>query len=763
MTDEVERVSWKNGLLFHELLSAFSAADNVVPFRSGSHTLQLHEFRIHFVKASEMAPRPPALAEARLAEAVALREGTVEAQSAWLSFEEREGGAVVHVREREDISDALAAHEGRMPWYERFRASLRQSLQYTEPELLGCPAAMLLVVSSSDTNPIERFKELSLAYHWPTSFQTGQFGTHDIPKVYVLLHDEAEGTAQGSNGLVHAAEILRQMKAEFPTSPSKLLRINSLPPQSANLQQADIWRLPLQQQYPPAEPFFPVDPNCVRVRHPVVGGGGEGGQSVRGACLSSEDLLNLRDFVLELMEKIVIPALERRVFNLQANVTQSRKGVKNFVKSFWRKPRDSEQPQPQQQQQQLDGSIRLRSNSPTAVSLPPALYRYDRIESQIRLLADTLFMMQDWEAALSNYKLVRDDYKSDKAWLHLGSVYEQIALCYFHLNMSGLEDGGGGTGGEGGREGRHKRDIEVAIEEAVKAYFRRAEEEEQQQLGVSTASGAPYAAGRIRGEPSGSSSNSSHSVFGARMATRASLRGAEFFLTARAPKAVDAAILLLGAAKKETPLCAAVLVEQAAWAYLQGGNIRKFAFFMSMAGNTFLSCSFEQQQQQQQQQEKHAVRCYASALGLYEGSGWRHALDHIHLNLGRQLLLLGHPERALYHLLRLLMTSDTAAADGEGGRGGGSGLSTKVQETLLQDLLQTCRERPAALATVVPYIDAGIKAFVAVLCRGTQPQQQQQQEEDHVVVPNLRLPWVLEETLNITQGTEEPKGGRLRR
>ena len=36
--------------------------------------------------------------------------------------------------------------------------------------------------------------------------------------MYVLVHDEAEG---GSGGVAHAAEILRQMKAAFPTAPSK--------------------------------------------------------------------------------------------------------------------------------------------------------------------------------------------------------------------------------------------------------------------------------------------------------------------------------------------------------------------------------------------------------------------------------------------------------------------------------------------------------------------------------------------------------------
>jgi hypothetical protein len=40
-------------------------------------------------------------------------------------------------------------------------------------------------------------------------------------------------------------------------------------------------------------------------------------------------------------------------------------------------------------------------------SAAPVLYRFDRIEAQIRLLADTCLVMQDYETALSSYKLVR--------------------------------------------------------------------------------------------------------------------------------------------------------------------------------------------------------------------------------------------------------------------------------------------------------------------------------------------------------------------
>lgn len=40
--------------------------------------------------------------------------------------------------------------------------------------------------------------------------------------------------------------------------------------------------------------------------------------------------------------------------------------------------------------------------------------------------------------------------------------------------------------------------------------------------------------------------------------------------------------------------------------------------------------------------EQHAVRCYASALGMYERSRWNHIVDHIHLTLAKQLMKLGY-------------------------------------------------------------------------------------------------------------------------
>ncbi|CAN0521146.1 unnamed protein product, partial [Laminaria digitata] len=62
---------------------------------------------------------------------------------------------------------------------------------------------------------------------------------------------------------------------------------------------------------------------------------------VRGQCLSPEDLVAMKEFVQGLATQVVVPSMERRILNLNATVNSVRKGVKNLVKSWLRKPRDS--------------------------------------------------------------------------------------------------------------------------------------------------------------------------------------------------------------------------------------------------------------------------------------------------------------------------------------------------------------------------------------------------------------------------------------
>ena len=72
-----------------------------------------------------------------------------------------------------------------------------------------------------------------------------------------------------------------------------------------------------------------------------------------------------------LLNQDLLPQLERRIGLLTRIVNDTKKGVKNVLKNFWRKPRDENLHE--------KGSAR---------------YRYDRVESQILLLSDTAFSLK---------------------------------------------------------------------------------------------------------------------------------------------------------------------------------------------------------------------------------------------------------------------------------------------------------------------------------------------------------------------------------
>jgi hypothetical protein len=83
--------------------------------------------------------------------------------------------------------------------------------------------------------------------------------------------------------------------------------------------------------------------------------------------------MSLRDFCIALYHQDIVPILERRVLDLTKLVTDARKGMKNVLKSFWRKPREE-----------------------VVLHRGAVKYRFDRIESQILLLADTCFIIKVW-------------------------------------------------------------------------------------------------------------------------------------------------------------------------------------------------------------------------------------------------------------------------------------------------------------------------------------------------------------------------------
>lgn len=196
--------------------------------------------------------------------------------------------------------------------------------------------------------------------------------------------------------------IQRKMQSKFPPHHTKLLFINSLAPSAPNLQQPNMWSKFL------IPTFFPQSNNSLASFDPsTLPRNPMDGKAVYGAFLSMEDFMAIRNFCIMLYQNEIVPCLERRIVTLMKIVADARKGVKNVLKSFWRKPRE-------------DANLIVKGI---------VRYRYDKIESQILQLADACFIVRDYENALSLYKLVREDFKADKSNLHLAHVCLMSAMC----------------------------------------------------------------------------------------------------------------------------------------------------------------------------------------------------------------------------------------------------------------------------------------------------------------------------------------------
>ena len=58
-----------------------------------------------------------------------------------------------------------------------------------------------------------------------------------------------------------------------------------------------------------------------------------------GGCMSPEDMISLQNFMSELIQNIVVRQIESRIFSLTTSVAKSKGGMRNAIKSWWRKPK----------------------------------------------------------------------------------------------------------------------------------------------------------------------------------------------------------------------------------------------------------------------------------------------------------------------------------------------------------------------------------------------------------------------------------------
>ncbi|KAL8255725.1 hypothetical protein R6Q59_030792 [Mikania micrantha] len=367
-TPLVEEGCQKNGLSFVQMLSPFCAFNNIdVPVRTASdQPYRLQKFKLRMFNGSDIRQPNMEVTKERLEQVIA-DAGNREDSDLYLDPS--------HI---ETISTS-SEPEFVPTWFQFFNKELVRSVSFSDHEAFDHPVACLLVVSSSDEDPINKFVDLFNANQLPPLLNDGAMDSN-IPKYYILVHDNQNGSPD------RATKILAEMRNTFGSNDCRLLCINSSQDQLVDRE------------------LNPWDPYGSNASH---------GQNL-GCLLNQEDMDELKDFVRDLSSKDIIPNMEQRIRVLNQQVSATRKGFRNQIKNLWWRKGKEDTPEVQ--------SVNM--------------YTFNSIESQIRVLGDYAFMLRDYELALSNYRLLSTDYKLDKAWKRYAGVQEMMGLTYFMLNQS---------------------------------------------------------------------------------------------------------------------------------------------------------------------------------------------------------------------------------------------------------------------------------------------------------------------------------------
>lgn len=288
-TPLVEERCQKNGLSFVQMLTPFCVFNNIdVPVRTASdQPYRLQKFKLRMFYASDVRQQNVEVTKERLKQVIT-DAGNNKDSDLYLDPSPIE---TIPISSQPDFIPT---------WFQFFNKELVRSVSFSDHEAFDHPVACLLVVSSNDKDPINKFVELFNMNQLPPLLNDGAMDPK-IPKVFVLVHDNQDGSPE------RATKILAEMRNTFGANDCRLLCINSLQGEA------------LDHEPNPWEFYMP---NASPDQH-------------LGRLLNKEDVDELKDFVRDLSSKDIIPNMEQRIRVLNQQVSATRKGFRNQIKNLW--------------------------------------------------------------------------------------------------------------------------------------------------------------------------------------------------------------------------------------------------------------------------------------------------------------------------------------------------------------------------------------------------------------------------------------------
>uniref|UniRef100_A0A1I8IKK7 Trafficking protein particle complex subunit 8 n=1 Tax=Macrostomum lignano TaxID=282301 RepID=A0A1I8IKK7_9PLAT len=458
-------------------------------------------------------------------------------------------------------------YQANTPWFDAYRDCLLANIPPSEHEFLGHCLGCVMAVSSSHPDPLDCFAKLTnqqLMLQQQVNRQP-RWLCSQVLKYYVLIHDSLEGDQQ------RADSTLTAMRSTYGAAACHLLLINSRP---AHLQSEssggapappDPWaqhlppsrQLPASQQHqhqfhqqqhqvvqeassptdqqPPQHPldygWSSTDSGDVAGPDGGVGGGAPGGGVVgHGAWLSADDHNRLRVMILELVNRALMPWVEKtlKLLNEQIASRMRGKGFLGGAKKWFSVGGGGGSGG----SGSGGGAGKSGGQHAGSAGASSVVYSSDAPELQLRRYADLAFLFQQYEVAHQAYQQLKKDFQADAAFLHYAGTMEMAALSAFM------------------QEGTSQRNYpHPYMENAIATYLQNC----KNQL----------------------------------LATRGTFLSAEALKTKK--MYAEAAVQYIKMTTEDSDLRSALLLEQAAHCYLRMRvpHVRKFAFHLILAGHRF--------------------------------------------------------------------------------------------------------------------------------------------------------------------------------
>ncbi|GJQ66108.1 hypothetical protein Trydic_g5778 [Trypoxylus dichotomus] len=479
-----------------------------------------------------------------------------------------------------------------VPWFEAWRDTFLQVQFPSDHEFMKHFIACMLVVASTDDNPVRMMVDLSQRVNdLQMSPKLPKWFSNNVMRYYIIIHETTNPNH------VHAVECYDALKMSYGTHNCFLLKTNSRRAKQNDDQLPDPWSQFISAKIQcsgsstpetsPSTSAMDLTMDCADgnglTYHPLSPEGDKllsnNEQEIdkvpnkmnsvfHGAWLSMEDVEQLKLLIHEFCIRALLPFVERQVSILNEYVA-NKKGVSRSLFSATKRWFTPHKP---------GGSGTTNT----------AMYYLDAPELQVRRLGDLYFMFGNYPAAFQAYHTAKRDFNTDQAWLHYAGALEMAALSAFMANET-------------------SRKTLDYMEESITTY-----------LNICKM---------------------------AQFATRATLFSFEC-LKGRSLYG-DAALQLIRMTSEESDLRSALLLEQAAYCFLHSAKppmVRKYAFHMVLAGHRFSKAA----------QRKHSLRCYKQAYQVYENKGWNLALDHIYCTIGKQANNLGLLQESIESYAKLL-------------------------------------------------------------------------------------------------------------